>query len=178
MAGFFRKLRKGLLWTVAIVIALTALILAFSGTIARLYIQKNSNALIGREVSIGSLSINPLTAGMRIKELRILEKDGKEDFLSLSSLQGNIRLQPIAHRILNIKGIRIDSLYINIVQDGDKYNFDDIKDKLYPYLEEDSEDSGWRMDIRNIALTHGKIRYRDKTLGSKFTLNKIRCNRS
>ena len=173
MAGFFRKLRKGLLWTVAIVIALTALILAFSGTIARLYIQKNSNALIGREVSIGSLSINPLTAGMRIKNLRILEKDGKEDFLSLSSLQGNIRLQPIAHRILNIKGIRIDSLYINIVQDGDKYNFDDIKDKLYPYLEEDSEDSGWRMDIRNIALTHGKIRYRDKTLGSKFTLNKI-----
>ncbi|MBR5398914.1 MAG: DUF748 domain-containing protein [Bacteroidales bacterium] len=173
MAGFFRKLRKGLLWALTIVFVLTVLLLAFSGTIARHYIQKHGNELIGREVSIGSLSINPLTAGMRVKNLHILEKDGKEDFLSLSSLEGNIRLKPIASRILNIKGISIDSLYINIVQDGDKFNFDDIKDKLYTYLEEDTEDSGWKMDIRNIALTGGKIRYRDKALGSKFTLNRI-----
>lgn len=173
MAGFFRKLRKGLLWAVAIVIALTVLLVSFSGTIARHYIQKHGNELIGRDVTIGSLSINPLTAGMRVKNLHILEKDGKEDFLSLSSLEGNIRLKPVARRILNIKGIRIDSLYVNIVQDGDKFNFDDIKDKLYTYLEEDSEDSGWTMDIRNIVLSGGKIRYRDKELGSKFTLNKI-----
>ena len=110
MAGFFRKLRKGLLWAVAIVIALTVLLVSFSGTIARHYIQKHGNELIGRDVTIGSLSINPLTAGMRVKNLHILEKDGKEDFLSLSSLEGNIRLKPVTRRILNIKGIRIDSL--------------------------------------------------------------------
>ena len=143
MAGFFRKLRKGLLWALAIAFALTVLTLAFSGTIARYYIQKHGIELIGRNVSIGSLSINPLTAGMRVRDLHILEKDRKEDFLSLSSLEGNIRLKPIANRILNIKGISIDSLYINIVQDGEKFNFDDIKDKLYTYLEEDTEDSGW-----------------------------------
>ncbi|MBP5391102.1 MAG: DUF748 domain-containing protein [Bacteroidales bacterium] len=173
MAGFFRKLRKGLLWALAIVFALIVLILSFSGTIARHYIQKNGNSLIGRDVTIGSLSINPLTAGMRVKDLHILEKDGKEDFLSLSSLEGNIRLRPVTRRIINIKGISIDSLYINIVQDGDRFNFDDLKDKLYAYLEEDTEDSGWTMDIRNIALTGGRIRYRDMVLGSKFALNKI-----
>ena len=173
MAGFFRKLRKGLLWTLAVAVALVTLILSFSGTIARYYIQKNGNSLIGRDVTIGSLSINPLTAGMKVKNLHILEKDGKEDFLSLSSLEGNIRLRPVTRRIINIKGIRIDSLYINIVQDGDHFNFDDLKDKLYAYLEEDTEDSGWVMDIRNIALSGGRIRYRDKVLGSKFALNKI-----
>ena len=173
MAGFFGKLRKGLLWTVAIAVVLSVLILSFSGTIARYYIEKHGNELIGRDVTIGSLSINPLTAGMSVKDLHILEKDGKEDFLSLASLEGKIRLRPVTRRIINIKGISIDSLYINIVQDGDRFNFDDIKDKLYTYLEEDSEDSGWKMDIRNISLSQGKIRYKDKALGSKFTLNRI-----
>ena len=173
MAGFFRKLSKGLLWLVLTVIVLAALALCFSGTISRLYIHRHSKELIGREVSIGSLSINPFTAGIRAKDVHILEKDGKNDFLSLASLEGNINLRPIAHRVLKVRRLYADSLYVNIEQNGSAFNFDDIVEKISSYLDEDSRDSGWKMDLRNIGLSGGKLCYSDKQLGSRFTFSKI-----
>lgn len=173
MAGFFRKLRKGILWLLGIVLVLTVLLLAFSGTIARHYIQSHGVDLIGRQISIGSLSVNPITAGMRIKDLHILEKNGKEDFISLASLDWNIRLRPIAQKILTIKRLHADSLYVNIEQNGESFNFDDILEKLSSYMDDGSQDSGWKMDLRNIALSSGKIKYRDKKLGSSFLFNRI-----
>lgn len=173
MAAFFRKLGKGILWAAVFAVVLAAIALCFSGSIARLYLQKHGVDLIGREITIGSLSVNPLSAGLKVKDLCIKEKDGKEDFLRLSSLEGNARLRPVTRRILNIKRIRIDSLYLNIIQDGDNFNFDDIAEKLSSYMEDSGESSGWKMDLKNIVLSGGQLRYRDKQLGSKFSFNKI-----
>ena len=173
MAGFFRKLGKGILWLILTVIVLVALVLCLSGTISRLYIQRHSKELIGREVTIGSLGINPFTAGIRAKDVHILEKDGKNDFLSLSSLEGNINLRPITHRVLKVKRLHADSLFVNIEQNGSAFSFDDIVEKISYWLDEDSKDSGWKMDLRNIALSGGKISYSDRQLGSRFTFSKI-----
>ena len=85
--------RKGLrrtLWTVAILLALSAAAYLAVPPVARHYAQKLLGETLGREVVVERVLINPFRLTAEVGGLRIMEADGSAEALGFESLRANL----------------------------------------------------------------------------------------
>lgn len=175
METLFRVLRKTgkiLLWIIGIVVAISIVALIFSGRIAKNYIEKHDKELIGREITVDRIILNPLFGTMRVKNFVVYEKDGKTPFLKFERLRYRMNLLALLNKKVKVNKIELNKLYLRLIQLGKDFNLDDIIAKLSSSSGEKSE-SPWIIDLNNIDLINGVILYRDVQVGSKFGLNNV-----
>ena len=93
-------------------------------------IESEASAALGRQVSVGSLSLSILSGGVRIEDIMVADDPafGKSPFVTAKSLKVGVELIPlIFSKQINVTGVTLDSPQITLLKTSSgKWNFSTI----------------------------------------------------
>ena len=155
-------------------LGLLLLIALVAPPIVKSYVLEHDKELVGRELGIHRLRINPLTGGVRIKELTLFEEDGEHPFLNISDFRTRIGLFGLLRNKVKVKRASFSGLKVNIEQNHDWFNYTSLRE----YHASDDTDtvdepSKYEILLNNIQFDQSQLRYADLAVGSEFMLNNI-----
>ena len=156
-------------------IVLFLVILLFAAPrIGRWYIVKNSHKLIGRNLAINKIRINYFTGTLRIHDLELFEADSKTVFASFKRLKVNIRYLPLLKNELFVRNITLDNPYVQVLQNGNKFNFTDlITSDTSTSLKDTIPHQPMKYIINNIRINTGNMEYTDVPLSNTIALDNL-----
>ena len=130
---------------------------------------------LGRKVSFSDVEFNYFTATVRFNELKIMEKDEKNIFISTDSLHINVDPSRFIFRTLYLKEISLIDPKITVKSEDGKKNFDDIIKRLASRSKEKDDKSRKflkKIQIQDISIDKFKIKHKDAVIESEdvFTL--------
>lgn len=156
------------------ILLLIFLILFAAPRIARHYFVKNSRELTGRRLSIEKIRINYLTGTFRIRELKMYEADEKTVFAGFRQLRVNIDYLPLFRNEIVIRGISLDDPFVQVMQDGSRFNFSDLITSDSTVTKKDSvQKAPIKYIIHNIRIAGGFVKYTDIPLQHTISLDSL-----
>ena len=152
-----------------------AMVLFAAPRVGKYYIVKHSPELIGRTISIDKVRLNYFTGTLRIQNFKLFEADGKSVFLSFKRLKINIDYLPLLKNEYSIKYVYLDDPYVQVLQDGDKFNFSDlITSDTTSVAEKDTIPSEpAKYIINDIRILRGYVKYTDQQLDHTIALDSL-----
>lgn len=163
-------LKKILKITAIVLLSLIVAALLLCGSITKLYVESNSEQLIGRRVEIGSMGINPLSGTIYVENFKIFEKDALTPFADFADMRLNFSVAALASNRIELNRLRFNALNISIEQDGNNYNFSDIVEK---FNQSNNSANKWKVLLKNIEIANSSLKYHDRQSGKTIQLNKI-----
>ena len=157
------KTVKILLWVLGILLGLIVLATLLVSPIAKSYVNSHGEELLGRKVHVDELKVNVYTGHLAIHRLSLYEDNGEDVFVSFDTLDVKARLLQLLGHTVHLKHITLSGLNVNVVKDGEKFNFKSLVDHFASEEpeEKDTTPSDWVMKFYNIRLSHAQIHYRD-----------------
>jgi hypothetical protein len=145
--------------------------------LARWYCIKHSYDLVGRNLAIGKIRFNYLTGTLRIQDLKLYEADSNTVFLSFKRLKININYLPLLKNEINVKYIILDDPYVQVLQNGDTFNFSDLmKSDSLSSAKDTIPAKPLKYIINNISINRGYVKYTDKILNNTISMNRVDLN--
>lgn len=122
-----------------------------------------------RQVSIGDISINPVILTARIKQIAMLEPDGKTPFLTARELYVNLQARSLIQRAPIIEELKLTQPYLHVVRTAaNTYNLSDIvADMLKP------TDTKTLFSLNNIEINNGRIDFDDQPEHSHHVVSEL-----
>lgn len=170
-----KKWLKVTLIVVGSILLLLVLLSLMAGPIAKRYVEKHSVELCHRIATLDKVQTNLFNGAVTINNLKVLEENGKETFLSFDKLVVNVSLLKLLSKEVKISKIYLDGLNAKVIQNGNRFNFSDIID-LYtdkPKKDKDDSPSKWVVNLMDIQIHNSSISYNDAQIGSRFGLNNL-----
>ncbi|MBR1851020.1 MAG: DUF748 domain-containing protein [Bacteroidales bacterium] len=157
------KWLRNILIVVAAIIALVACIMVVAPPITKAYINRYGEQLLGRKVELEGLKLNVLSGHLKLSDLTLYEDDGKTAFVSFDKFDIKVKLLKLLSRELYIKHLGLDSLSVNLVQDGSDFNFNSL---VNHFKSDNSEpdttpSEPWVLRFYDIKVLHAKVKYND-----------------
>lgn len=158
---------KGMVWwkrtliILSIVIVLfVGLVIAFISPIAKWAIQKYDIKVIGREVKVGVVYLNPFTAYLHVGNLRLYELKSDSVFVAASGLSVNFNWTKfIFKKTYEISSLTLNKPVINVKQQRQSFNFNDIVDKFTPKEKKLVKKARTKFNILDIEINDGRLNY-------------------
>ncbi|MES1165165.1 MAG: DUF748 domain-containing protein [Verrucomicrobiota bacterium] len=156
--------------------------------IARRMAQNQLGALLGREVKIAKVRLNPFALSLTVEGFEIREADGAGVFLGFARLYVNAQLSSVFRRAPVIKEIRLESPRVRVVRTkatadawadvAAAYNFSDIVARLAarpksPEVPSDGNGEPPRFSLNNIRITGGAVTFEDRPLGERHEVSDL-----
>ena len=154
------------------IIGLLLMVLLLLSPIAKSYIERHDQELIGRELSIGKLQVNPFTGVLKINDLTLFEEDGTTPFVHFEHFTTKIKLRELLKHRLWVKHATLSGLDVNVEQNRDWFNFDSLLEHFASNTSS-SDSSGLGLVFNEINIEDGSIRYADLSLGNELLLRNI-----
>lgn len=155
---------KILLWIVGVLLGLFILATILVSPIAKSYINKHGEELVGRKVQVEGLRINIYNGHVAVHNLNLYEDNGKDVFACFDTLDIKASLLKLLSHTVHLKHLTLSGLKVNIIQEGDGFNFQSIIDHFSSdstEVETDTTPSDWTIKFYNIRLSHAQIHYHD-----------------
>lgn len=99
-------------------------------TIAKNYVVSHSEELIGRKMNIASVNFSPTTFTVEVDSFAIFEPDGSTPFVAFEKFRINVNPTRLLAKEISVSEIYLKGLYTRVIQNGERFNFSDILDKL------------------------------------------------
>lgn len=159
-------MKKALKITAIIVAAIVALLLLVSliaPPIAKNYVNKHGEELIGRKVNIEKVGLNLFSGHVALHHLKIYEEDGSTHFAGFDTLDIKLKLLRLIGSDLYFKHITLSGLNVNILQQDTIFNFTSIIDHFASDTPQDTteSESNWKLYFYNVSLQHAQLSYSD-----------------
>lgn len=152
-------------------------LLFFLSTIAKDYLVKNSEKLIHRKLEIGEMHINYAEVSIQVKNLALFEDNKTDTFVSFSEFYINFNPWALLQSEYSFSEIRLADPKIEVIQDGEKFNFDSMIPKEDSLKKKDSTvNEALKFTIRNIQLLNGKVKYVDVQKKNDVELKNLNLN--
>lgn len=171
------KALKITLITLASLIGFVLLVLLLAtllaGPIAKSYVNKHGEELIGRKTEVEHVNINLYSGHVAINGLKVYEDDAQNVFAGWDTLDIGIRLMSLIHKEVNIVHITLDGLQAQVLQDADGFNFNSLIEhfkKDNDTVEKDTTPSDWMLNFHNIRISNGNLKYADLVRQSQWNL--------
>jgi uncharacterized protein involved in outer membrane biogenesis len=164
------------LWTVAILLALSAAAYLVVPPVARHYAQKLLGETLGREVSIERVLINPFRLSAEVGGLRIMEADGVGEALSFESLRTNLEIESVVRKGIVLHELALVSPRVNVVLEGEgRHNWSDVLERIAALGGDAPADDAapTLFSIGNIRVSDGLVKVEDKPRGLSHELGEI-----
>jgi hypothetical protein len=147
----------GALALVALALLLAALVAFVVPGIVQTQASKGMEEATGRKLTIGSVSIDPFTWKVEVKDLALSEVGGKGTFASFQRLQASVSPASLLRGAPVISHVRLEGPHFNVIRTGpNTYNFSDLMKYLtlpVPVL-----------SLEDVAITGGSIDITDRAL--------------
>ncbi|MCQ2093263.1 MAG: DUF748 domain-containing protein [Fibrobacter sp.] len=124
------KKRYIVLIVLAALFVLVIAALKIAPTIAKNYVVNHSEELIGRKMQIESIDFNPATFTVTVDTFAIFEPDGTTPFVAFEKFRINVNPSRLLAKEISVSEIYLKGLYTRVIQNGERFNFSDILDKL------------------------------------------------
>lgn len=137
-------------------------VLFFLSTITKDYLVKNSGKLIGRKIEIGELHFNYAKVAVQVKNFTMFEDNQTDQFFSFSEFYINLNPWTLFSNEYSVSEIRLVNPQVQVIQDGEKFNFDSLiskEDSLE--VKDTTQNETLKFTIRNIQLIDGQLKYHD-----------------
>jgi hypothetical protein len=142
--------------------------------IACWYIVKHSHEVIGRKLEIKKIRVNYFTGTLSVHEIKLYESDSKTVFLSLNLFRVNLDYFPLFRNEIFVKNISLDDPFVEVLQNGDKFNFSDLmKNDTSAVAKDTIPSKPTKYIINNIKISSGYVKYTDVALNHTIALNKL-----
>lgn len=151
--------------------------LFFLSTITRNYLVKNSEKLIGRKLAIREIHFNYAKVAVQVKDFVLFEDNGADSFASFSELYINFNPWTLPSGEYSFSEIRLVRPQIQVIQNGEKFNFDSLipkEDSLS--VKDTTRNEIVKFTIRNIQLTDGKVTYDDLLKKNQVEMKNLNLN--
>jgi len=164
----------------ALTYKITTLNIKHISPIAKYLIEKYDTSMLGREVTIGHIKIDAMNGSIKIKDIKIYEYHSDKVFFDCHDFYVKLNMQKIFNGIYAIDTILIDQPEITISQDGNKFNFDDLKRRF------SSKDTTKKTDttggpkipyeVDNVIINNGNVSYTNIPINNTARVHNINLN--
>lgn len=147
--------------------AVIYLLFGFAGApfIVRGILEKQVARAIHRQVTVGSVRVNPITLAVTLRELHIREPGGGP-FVSLDEAYVNLQTSSLFKWALVLKSIRLVNPEVVLVRTGEAtFNFSDMGSGNVPEApdpEDPADAGGFALAIYDARITSGRIAINDQ----------------
>ncbi|MCX7634805.1 MAG: DUF748 domain-containing protein, partial [Syntrophales bacterium] len=116
-----------------------------------------------RPVIIGSVSINPYTLRLTVRDFQIMERSGNEAFLTFQELSTGLDVSSLVKQTLIVRDLQLVNPYLHIVrQTENTYNFSDLLTGLQAAEKPKPRDAKpFTFSVNNIRIVGGRIDFVD-----------------
>lgn len=153
-------------------VGLWILISVLASSIAKSYLLKNDKELIGREIDIQKLQVNPLIGKVRIKGFTLFEDDGEQPFVGIDNFKTRIKLSDLLRHQVTVKRISFSGLKVNIEQNHDWFNYNSLRE-YHASDDTTSSPSKYEILLNNIKIDQSQLRYADLARESEFVFDNL-----
>ena len=173
-----KKALKIILIVIASILAFLLLISFLAGPIAKTYVNKNGEKLVGRKIDVNHIRLNILTGHVVIRDLKLYEDDASTVFFSFDTLDVKARLLRLIVQDVYLSHITLAGPNVRLVQNGSEFNFKSLIDHFKSDDDDDDDDSPskWGFYFYKIRLSEGAVRYCDLQRGSAWNLKGLHLN--
>ena len=169
-----RKLIKILVVIVSALVLILLIIALAISPVAKGYIEKHSKELIGRKVVMRGLHINIFTGTLEVDSVYMYEANDKDLFASIDTFYMDLTVNKLFAKKIEISELKVVRPYVEILQNGDKFNFDDLKPKKDTSKTDTTKSSFSKsIVIQNIVMRGGRLIYTDQILKNTIRMKDL-----
>mgnify|MGYP002623377093 CR=1 FL=1 len=171
-----KKSLKIILIVLGAILLLLVLVSLLSGPIAKSYVNKNGETLIGRKVQVEHVGLNIFTGHVNIRQLTVYEENATDAFAGFDTLDVSLKLLRLMGKEVYVKHVTLAGLDVKVLQHDTVFNFSSMLDHFgsgETETEKDTTPSDWIINLHNIRLSDGTVYYADVTRGSHWDLNDL-----
>jgi hypothetical protein len=171
--------RKGVrraLWIAGALLALSAVAYLATPPIARHYAQKYLGEVLGREVSIERVLVNPFRLTAEVGGLRVMEADGSGEALAFDALRANLEIESVVRKGIVLHELALEAPRVKLILDeGGTHNWTDVLARIQALVgHTPAEESAPALfSVGNIRISDGRVEVEDKPRGLKHELSEI-----
>lgn len=163
-------------WVIGILLGIIIIATLVAAPIAKSYINSHGEELVGRKVNVEGLKLNVYTGHVAVYGLSLYEDNGTDIFASFDTLDVKASLLKLISHTVHLKHITLAGLKVNLIQNGETFNFQSLIDHFASDSTEEDTDttpSDWVLKFYNIRLSHAEVNYRDAKSGKQWRLPHI-----
>ena len=165
---------KASLWLIGVVIVFALLGFFVVPPVAKHYLVKDLSELLGRQVTIREISVNPFAMTAKIRGLVVQEPNRAEPFVSFDSLSLNLQAQSIIRLAPIVDDIRLEHPFVHVVRlDDGRYNFSDLLDKFSQPTPTKKDSKPAKFSLNNIVIAAGEVQFEDKPKKARHSVSDI-----
>jgi hypothetical protein len=165
-----KKAVKIILWFFGILALLLLIIAVITPPLAKRLVEKHDTEFTGREITVGTVILNPLTVALRVNDLVMFEQESDTVFISAERVRVRVSLLKLLRGVYEIKSVKVNSPEIRVVRDDSLFNFTDLIERFAP---EDTLAEELKLNVRNISLKDGRVNYYEKNLPVEIGIKDI-----
>ena len=171
--------RKGVrraLWGAGVLLGLSAVAYLATPPVARHYAQKYLGEVLGREVSIERVLINPFRLTAEVGGLRVMDAEGTGEALAFDALRANLEIESVVRKGIVLHELALEAPRVKLVLDeGGKHNWSDVVERIQALGgDAPAEDAPPTLfSVGNIRISDGHVEVEDKPRGLKHELSAI-----
>lgn len=153
------------------VVIFISIIIIFISPIAKYMIQKYDMKLLGREVTLDWVYINPFTGYVHLDDLKIYEAKSDSVFLSVSGISANLTMYKLLSKTYEISSLTINDPKGNIIRTKNKMNFNDLILKFSDTTKKSKEPL--HFNILDIEINNGEFYFTEPNTPIDYSLLKV-----
>lgn len=173
---FSKMTKKVFLVILGILASIIIVLLLFISLISKWLIEKYDHEVLGREVTVDWVYVNPITGYAHLKNVNVYEFESDSVFFSTNSLSVNISMLKLFSKTIEISKLKLKSPIVVIAQDDKIFNFNDIIERFKPKDDADTTESSMRFSILNVKIQNGEIHYRELATPIDYFIKKFDFN--
>lgn len=160
---------------VGVLCMLVVLATLIAAPIAKRYINRHGEELVGRRIQLDELRLNVYTGHVALRHAALYEADGTTPFVSFDTLDVRLKLSRLLHSELFVKELTLSGLDVKVEQRDTVFNFSSMLEYLSrnDTTPPDTTPSEWLFTFHNVAMRHGQIHYADLGRDSRWEFNDL-----
>jgi hypothetical protein len=154
------------------------LFLFFLSTFVKNWITNNSEEITGRKIAIGALHFNYAKVSLQANEVTLFEANDADSFFSFREFYIDVDLWRVLSGEYSFSEVRLDKPRIQIIRDGDQFNFADLipEEDSIPAQNDSEVGKLIKYTLKNLRLSEGTIVYRDMQQTAPLVLDSLTLN--
>lgn len=168
-----RKRRWRIFWKFLFIVAgVYVILIIIASPLTKYLVHRYDEKYTGRKITVGRALVNPLGGAASLRNVRMYEAGSDSVFLSARKLSADLSVLKLLSGTYEINSVKIDRPVISITREDTTFNFSDLIER-FSVQEDTLEEEEMKLNILNIDVSNGHIRYEEKDLPFSIDITEI-----